>query len=545
MIPPEKPFSRLDIALSRFLAQRADLEKEEKTRFERIVMELSFGLNHGHSCIRVDNQTRSLLLDSGQVSELGGAPLILEKDRLYLHRYWQYEHRLAKHIARLADRKYPIADVDSTLDRYFQPLRQGADWQREAAKKALLRSLCIISGGPGTGKTTTVVKIIALLLEITGKALHIALAAPTGKAAMRLQEAIGQTKTSLPCTEMIKKRIPEGATTLHRLLGPMPPSPYFHHHSDNPLPHDLVIVDEASMVDLALMSKLVDSLKDNARLLLLGDKDQLASVESGAVLADLTTALPDHTVTLKISYRFNETIQAMAESINQQKSDAAWKIVKSPSIKNIEQMKEGLIDCIAQKYSGYLSLMKQRAEYPEIYQAFNGFRVLCANRRGINGVEEINRLVERRLIQLNLISPSGHWYPGRPVIVTQNHPTMHLYNGDIGICLPDGDKNSQLMTFFQSPDGGIKKYLPSRLPHCETGFSMTIHQSQGSEFDEILIALPETFNPVLTKELIYTAFTRAKKNITLAASQAIFVEALQHRVERFGGLADKIHKLVP
>ncbi len=255
-------------------------------------------------------------------------PLVVEQDRLYLHRYWFYENRLAMQIKAMAKVSHSVENLDAMLDRYFEPVVGETDDQREAAKMAVKQAFSIITGGPGTGKTTTVVKILAVLQELADEPLHIALAAPTGKAAMRLQESIGFNKAALPCSEAVKKHIPETVTTLHRLLGAKPPSPYFRHNADKPLPHDLVVVDEASMVDLALMSKLLDALKPGARLILLGDKDQLASVESGAVLADLTAALPEHTLELKKSRRFDENIKKLAEAVNLQQDEVAWQVLQ-------------------------------------------------------------------------------------------------------------------------------------------------------------------------------------------------------------------------
>jgi exodeoxyribonuclease V alpha subunit len=327
-------------------------------------------------------------------------------------------------------------------------------------------------------------------------------------------------------------------TTLHRLLGARPPSPYFRHHADKPLVHDLVVVDEASMVDLALMSKLVDALKPGAGLILLGDKDQLASVESGAVLADLTAILPDCTLELKKSHRFDDSIKRLAVAVNQQQADIAWQVLQDGD-QNITLLDQDPIDYVAGQQADYLRLIKTSASFDEIYRAFSRFQVLCANRHGKNSVAEINHLVEQKLVAQKLISVSGLWYIGRPVMVTQNNPALQLYNGDIGICLFDKDQSGKLMVFFQRADGSVKKYLPARVPHCETVYAMTIHKSQGSEFEEVLIALPDVVNPVLTKELLYTAITRARKTVRLIADEAVFAAAVGRRVERITGLADK------
>jgi exodeoxyribonuclease V alpha subunit len=538
----DRPVSRLDAAFARFLSRQATLDVAQKQVFENIVMAMSYEQNQGHSCIQIDEKARALVLASGLAALAGQSegklPLVVERDRLYLHRYWFYENRLAMQIKAMAKVSHSLENLDAVLERYFEPVVGETDDQREAAEMAVKKSFSIITGGPGTGKTTTVVRILAVLQELADEPLHIALAAPTGKAAMRLQESIGFNKAGLPCSEAVKKHIPETVTTLHRLLGAKPPSPYFRHNADKPLVHDLVVVDEASMVDLALMSKLLDALKPGARLILLGDKDQLASVESGAVLADLTAALPEHTFELKKSHRFNENIKKLAEAVNLQQDEVAWQVLQGDD-GNAAMLDHNLVDYVAGQQAEYLRLIKAGAGFDEVCRAFSRFQVLCSNRQGKNGVADINGRVEQKLVEQNLVSLSGLWYSGRPVMVTQNNASMHLYNGDIGLCMPDKDQGGKLMVFFQRADGSVKKYLPARVPHCETVFAMTIHKSQGSEFEEVLIVLPDAVNPVLTKELLYTAITRAKKTIRLVADEAVFAATVRQKVERISGLVDK------
>jgi exodeoxyribonuclease V alpha subunit len=541
----ERSYSRLDIAFARFLSRLSALDAVKKQSFESIVMAVSFEQNQGHSCIRIDDTERQLLLESRLVHAFPvhdicalNLPLVMEHDRLYLHRYWNYESRLATQITAMTQNLNDVANLESMLDRYFDT--DNSD-QREAAKMAARQSFCIITGGPGTGKTFTVVKILALLQELTEQPFHIALAAPTGKAAMRLQESIGFSKTQLPCSDAIKSHIPDTVTTLHRLLGAMPPSPYFRHNADKPLVYDLVVVDEASMIDLALMSKLVDALKPGAKLILLGDKDQLASVESGTVLADLASVatLQNNVYTLKKSHRFGGAIKELAEMVNEQQDELAWKMLSEGKDDAVQCLDGDLIEYIADRQAEYLQLIKTDADFVNISQAFSCFQVLCSNRQGKNSVADINQRVQLKLAEQQRIKLSGLWYSGRPVMVTQNNPALHLYNGDIGICIPDDSGTGQLMVYFLRADGTVKKYLPARVPQCETVFAMTIHKSQGSEFDEVLIALPELSNSVLTKELLYTAITRAKKSIKLVVSEAVFTATVRQKIERITGLVDK------
>ena len=540
--PQSLPFSRLDTAFARFLKDRATLNDAQKKAFKDIVLLLSYQNNQGHSCIVLDEDKQALVLASGLAVSAADAniaplPLVLENNRLYLQRYWDYEHRLASTTLAIALHRHRVEQLDDLLDIYFPPASD-KDWQREAARIAVQHSFSIITGGPGTGKTTTVVKILAVLQELAEEPLLIALAAPTGKAAMRLQESIGSNKSTLPCSDVIKSTIPKTVTTLHRLLGAKPDSPYFSHDVNHPLIYDLVVVDEASMVDLALMSKLMDALKPNARLILLGDKDQLASVESGAVLADLTKALSAHTVELKTAHRFDDNIKQLANAVNKQDAVAAWQFLNSGNEHTL-LLQDDLIAYIAAQQTAYLKLIKQGADFTFIYQAFNRFQVLCCNREGKNSVADINSRVEQKLAQNGRIQIAGLWYSGRPVLVTQNNPALDLYNGDIGLCLPDKHQGGKLMVSFQRPDRSVKSYLPSRIAQCETVFAMTIHKSQGSEFEEVLIVLPDMINPVLTKELLYTAITRAKKTVKLVANEAVFMAAIQQKVARVTGLVDK------
>ncbi len=537
--------SRLDLAFAKFLSQRTRLDAASKKAFEALVVTLSQQQHHGHTCIAITDADKSLLLASGfacasPIAEPIAYPLVIEANRMYLQRYWSYEDRLAKQLRQLATISHKPNNLDALLDRHFGELAHTTDWQREAAKMACQQTLCIITGGPGTGKTTTICKILATLQELSDKPLLTALTAPTGKAAMRLQEAVTNNLAALNCPDHIKKQIPQTAVTLHRLLGANPPSPYFKHHANNPLVYDLVVVDEASMVDLALMSKLVDALKPGAKLILLGDKDQLASVESGAVLADLITGLPDNTVALTQSYRFDDGIKQLADAVNQQDPETAWAMLAGDydTLAIIEQNR--LLAYITEQRKQYVSMVKSKAALHDIFAAFNQFQVLCSNRHGKNGALAINVAVEQGLFGQQQYGFT-QWYLGRPVMVTQNTPVLHLYNGDIGICLPDSEQDGSLMVFFQRPDGSIKKFLPARMPICETVFAMTIHKAQGSEFEETLIVLPDLINPVLSKELVYTAITRARKKIKIVAEKNIFTAAVEKKIGRLTGLVFKLH----
>lgn len=511
------------------------------------------------------------LADSPLVGTGGGyAPLILDGERLYLARYHAYEHDLAVQL-RARHRQRPAVDearLQESLERLFAFNRQRPDWQRLAAAQAVRGNLAVISGGPGTGKTTTVVRLLAALLEQPGaERLAIGLAAPTGKAAARMAEAIRKAKADLPVSEAIKAALPEEARTLHRLLGSRGDSPQVRHHPGNPLALDVLVVDEASMVDLALMAKLVAALPPGARLILLGDKDQLAAVEAGAVFAELCegrgytaetaaelerltgqpvaseaprSALGEAVVLLTHSHRFagDSGIGELARRINggdapatlallrEGRADLAWNPAPSPS---------ALLERLEAGYAGYLASVR-RGDPAAAFAAFNAFRALTAQREGPFGVSGLNEALEARIKRRLGVPSRERWYPGRPVMVRQNDYALELFNGDIGLCLPTA---SGLRVFFEG-EQGHRAFAPARLPSHDSAFAMTVHKSQGSEFDEVLLALPEQPSPLLTRALFYTGITRARHKVEIWGLPARLTEAVQTRAERAAGLAERL-----
>ncbi|UVE17937.1 exodeoxyribonuclease V subunit alpha [Pseudomonas sp. LS44] len=513
---------------------------------------------------------REQLQHSSLVAGAGGfAPLILDRERLYLARYQAYEAQLAAQLLARAAQQ-PLVDeaqLGDSLTRLFAFNTTAPDWQRLAAAQAVRRNLAVISGGPGTGKTTTVVRLLAALLEQSGTSLAIGLAAPTGKAAARMAEAIRQAKAALPVSEAIKAALPEQARTLHRLLGSRGDSPQVRHHAGNPLALDVLVVDEASMVDLALMAKLVAALPANARLILLGDKDQLAAVEAGAVFAELCegrgfdaqaaadlqrisgqtvaienprSRLGDAVVLLTHSHRFagDSGIGELARRINagdapgtlqllgEGRADLVWQPQPTP---------QALLERLEQGYAPYLAAT-QTGDPAAAFAAFNGFRALTAQREGAFGVSGLNEALEARIKRTERIAARERWYVGRPVMVRQNDYALGLFNGDIGLCL-----NSEfgLRVFFEGEDG-FRAFAPARLPSHDSAFAMTVHKSQGSEFAEVLLALPETPSPLLTRALLYTGITRAKRQVEIWALPARLAEAVNTRAERAAGLAERL-----
>jgi exodeoxyribonuclease V alpha subunit len=531
----------LDAHFSRFLADRCGLESESRARFQELVQNLSLAMDNGHSCLQVEQDDAALLAQSALVSAGEKTPLVLLHGRLYLHRYYQYESRLAVQLKCLAGKEHACPDMQKMLDDAFGVETDETNWQKKAAETALKKWLAIISGGPGTGKTTTVVKILGLLLQAEGTDLQIALAAPTGKAAMRLQESISNSVKGLSFPNEILEKIPLGASTLHRLLGVRRNSPQFRHNSANPLPWDVVVVDEASMVDLAMMSKVVDSLRPGARLILLGDKDQLASVESGAVLFDCIRSLPHNTVELKKSYRFDTGIKTLATAINRGAGKEAWDVLAGDEFDNVSVLRNSYFDYIGEMYSAYIEVVYRAAQpdLQEVFNAFGRFQVLCATRHGNRGVQRLNAVIESYLKRKGYSAVADHWYAGRPVLITANDYSLDLFNGDIGICLPD-PSDGRMKVWFERGDGSFKSCLPYRIPRCETVYAMTIHKSQGSEFSEVVVILPEDESRLLNRQLVYTAVTRAKEFVHIVASKKILVYALQSDYPRYSGLSQML-----
>jgi exodeoxyribonuclease V alpha subunit len=535
----EKKIRLLDSQFAKFLAANSALRGDEKRNFQDLICQLSMSIVAGDSCYPLSAEEEDLVLRSTLCGE-GAQPLCVFSGHLYLQRLFQYEKRLAAQIVQLASEPKVLKADASFLESLFVG-QHPQDLQRIAAEKALQENFLIISGGPGTGKTTTVVKILALLKNASGKDLRIALAAPTGKAAMRLQEAIAGSVQSLPLGDKEKENFPVQASTLHRLLGVKLHSPFFRHNAKHPLPFDVLVVDEASMVDLALMGKLVDALGPKSRLILLGDKNQLASVESGTVLADMMDALPANTIELQKSYRFDKAIKRFADFINTGNASAAWQMLEDKDPEHMSLLHEDVAAYGGGVYSQYMELAskaKSRAEYRSLFPILHSFKILCAMKRGRNGVAGINEKVEQALTDKGYDCMQSEWYHGRPVMVVKNEYSLDLYNGDIGICLMDPEFPGNVKVWFERPGGGLQGILPGRLKSCETVYAMTIHKSQGTEVEEVLVVLPENESNLITRELLYTAVTRASKKVKIKSSHSVFQLAVAGRVKRYSGLVE-------
>jgi len=472
-------------------------------------------------------------------SPLLEAPHVLRRQEhlLYLDRYWREEVQVAEDLRAMVSRGAVAATAD--VERLFPA---GYDEQREAAEIALAQRVTVLTGGPGTGKTTTVARLLALVAGQagTGRRLRIALAAPTGKAAARLQQAVGEEIEKL---DLVDQRRLAGlqATTMHRLLGSRPDSSSrFRHHRGNRLPHDVIVVDETSMVSLTMMARLLEAVRPQSRLLLVGDPDQLASVDAGAVLADLVDGLgagdESPVVALRTSHRFGESIGALASAIRDGDADAAIAVLQAGG-DHVEWMvdEDPAVALRGVLLPQALSLRQAAilGDARSALQILDEHRLLCAHRRGPHGVEHWNRQVERWLTEATGEPIWADWYVGRPVLVTANDYGLGLYNGDTGVAVngPDG------LRAAIAGGGEPRAFATSRLPDLETMYAMTIHKSQGSQAAEVTVVMPPVDSRLLTRELFYTAVTRAKTKVRVVGSAEEVRAAIEKRAVRATGLA--------
>jgi exodeoxyribonuclease V alpha subunit len=493
---------------------------------------------------------RSALSGADAVGEPGSPkPMILTPaGKLYLQRYWFYEYEVSRRLKQWG--QVDLADIDPVIEQRVSELFGDANGQKAAAKNALRRPFSVIGGGPGTGKTTTVLKILVVLLEENPN-LEIRLAAPTGKAAARMQESLRDGLPRVTCSESVRTRL-EGieASTIHRLLGSVAGSVFFRHRASNPLAADLVILDEASMVDLPLMAKLFDALSPRARLIMLGDQDQLASVEAGSVLAGIVEAsatvgeaanapLDGAVSFLWQNYRFgNESpifrlCQAArtgdADQFTSLRREMGWKDGVSA-----DQLKEELRETVL---AGFGDLLRETSPEGALTR-LGQFQILTALRSGPWGRERVNQWVEEILREENLIPVRSSFYSCRPIMVTENDYSNRLFNGDLGILFVD--TQGDLMAWFRREDGSLRKISPRRLPDVEPAYAMTVHKAQGSEFDRVLLLLPGRDNPVLSRELVYTAISRARQQVEIWADEEVMRAAIARKVSRGSGLADML-----
>ncbi len=545
--------------------------------------------------------------DHGQPLVLGGTPA---QPLLYLRRYWLHERQVARSVLERTAASQPVDEdlARQWLDRLFDPADHAdggvleIDWQKLACAVALRASLTVITGGPGTGKTYTAARLLALLFATHADPQHlrVALAAPTGKAAARLRQSIDASLQELSTRLGADLDLPTftkrmgAARTLHSLLGARPDTREFRFNASHLLDVDILIVDEASMIHLEMMSALLQAMPPGAKLILLGDKDQLASVEAGAVLGDLcrdadkggystdtaryvqfvagqvlpaeflttearSTALSQQTVMLRKSRRFGGQIGQLALSVNSGNSEKAQHLITHdttgalqatfhPSVATVLSLAvHGRPGALA-SYADYLQLVRARpkistsdtslhsAWVKSVLVAFDRFRILCAVHEGDWGTRSLNQSVQQALAEAHLLKPRGEWFAGRPVMVTRNDPELGVFNGDVGVALPASQGNA-LRVYFLDGDS-LRSVGVSRLAHVETAFAMTVHKSQGSEFLHTVLVLPQGGAMVLTRELVYTGITRARESFTLVEGQSgLLHRAILRQSQRASGLA--------
>ncbi|MCB9674840.1 MAG: exodeoxyribonuclease V subunit alpha [Alphaproteobacteria bacterium] len=506
------------------------------------------------------------------------APLVLDGTDLYLERTWAYQDRLASLVrTRLAEPNRPVdaarlADLLRQLD-FGDPK---AALQLRAAITATYRGFAMVAGGPGTGKTAVVVKLLALLqtleTERTRRPLRIRLAAPTGKAAARMSESIRmRAEEWIPAS--LRTGLDVQASTIHRMLGWAGRS-RFRHCAEDPLPLDLLIVDEASMVDLPLMTKLLDAVPPGARILLLGDPDQLASVEIGSVFADLCAACSgpvsstlrdawvaagcdpsgreaagaepaagDALTILTYTWRFQAGIEELAQQVNAGDGPGALAVLMRADLPDVaivplERSTEGALAQVeAAVLEPYLAVAK--ASTPtEALDLLRSLRVLGAHRAGVLGVDSLNAHLEARVRQQLGVPPEVDWYAGRPVMITKNDHDLKLYNGDVGVVLGSPDDPNSLRVWFETARKGEPRAVPpALLPEHETVFVTTVHKSQGSEYAHVVLVLPREVSPLVTRELLYTGVTRASARVTVLGPEEVWVAGVEARIERMSRLA--------
>ena len=521
-------------------------------------------------------------------------PFVLDGQRLYFHRYWSYEKRLSELLLKMACQIPPFFEDNfkkaieaglATVKRLFPENEdKGPNWQQLAAASSLFSRFLVVTGGPGTGKTWTVTAIMAVLQAAAtkiGPPLEIALCAPTGKAASRLSESIMNAKSSLSLDPNLKELIPSGACTIHRLLGHGLVPGKFKYGPSRSIPHQVIILDEASMVDLPLMIHLIEALGKDTSLILLGDKDQLASVEPGSVLRDICIGLElfdyskrfwdmaklakkgldedvnldaikqvdskqqrlaDSLIVLKDTFRFKEKsgLSELASAINSGQLNLVFDIVDSSKFEDvsfISSSEKSLPELVGELANKYLSDLKDAKTPLEAMKIGGKFKILCGLKRKSAGVESLNRLMDYIAInELGLGPARGGFFKGKPIVISKNDYYLELFNGDMGICWPN--EHGTMAIWFEGADGNPRSFKQARLPFSEPAWALTVHKSQGSEFDVVLVVLPPSESAMPGRELLYTAVTRAKKKVIIYGSREDLSACVINRVVRHSGLGE-------
>lgn len=553
--PVENPQGWYD-AIARHLCQfHQSQDADENNYIYQFIIKLGQALQAGHTCLPVSAEfadlTHPLLVDESAALATP-APLVRAGDYVYFYRQWQQEYRLAEQLVRLLQ-PVRLLNVQSEIDTGANALQQ------QAIALASRQSFSLITGGPGTGKTYTLVRIVRRLQQAQAD-LRIALAAPTGKAAQRMQSVLNEAFSH----ENVDSGFIHPAQTVHRLLG-LGGFSQPRYHAYNPLPYDLIILDEGSMLDLELASQFFAAIRAGTRVIILGDADQLAAVEAGAVLSDLqqAPALADYQVQLKESRRFNATqgIGSLAHAVLTQHTTAFWQALQQemsystqPQISHQRLSNTDRTTVYQQLWQGYTHyvealleqsrqpLNQQDYDIKKLFAAFDQYRILSAMRSGDFGVDKINRTLSLSLQQAMRVPYAlGEWFQGRPIMMNRNDYGLQLSNGDIGICLKDAQNRWQVYFPHLS-----KPVAATRLPlqDISTAFALTIHKSQGSEFEHVAVVLEEQAQRLLSRELLYTAMTRAKNKLSLWGESTVINLAILKKTVRYTGLSRQIQRQI-
>ena len=597
-----------------------DISSESESILNHLFFALSLSLRAGHSCLPLSelagqqwavafndqgecshqgfffpqqNKLRDVLT-SFDLNENAQHPIVFNDNCMYLRRYFEFERTLNNDINSRITQTLPTSttDIKSIVQQLF-PIDENAqtcdvDWQKIAVANAMNKNFSVIAGGPGTGKTYTVTKLLAALvmlnnIENPGQGLEISLVAPTGKAAQRLSESIINAVSGFKglIEDDVLAQIPTTTKTIHRLLGVIPSSPNFRHNQNNLLNCDILLIDEVSMVDLPMMTRIFRALKSSTKIILLGDADQLPSVAVGSVLTDIAPRPhsgysqinqdylaqvceidaqefnqafvlqemdSDHLSFLITSRRFDGEgeIGKLATHVIKGEPAEGWQLLKTASKSNTKQLAllEGdvyphLSSLVAQYYQGISTC----SSVGDAFALLAKFRILCVTRQGEFGVDAINKWVKEQLLAKSFQPwEQAQNYHGMPIMISENDYRLGLFNGDIGLLwYVENDHGKQLMAFFEQPKSAeglvtYKTFLPSRLPKYDSVYAMTIHKTQGSEFDHVAMLLPkQSNNLLLSRELLYTGITRAKTMLTIASNKHTWQQGVSSAVKRFSG----------